>query len=135
MWGMASASGIEQPGVIDGIAEDTRTGEVVLIMVETRPWSGEAWQMVQLQDKLNAYLSFVLDGEMAEAFPALAGKPLRLQIDCVEEPQGVTADFLADVRRQLALQEIGLKTRIVPVPEAGEGGNGCGCGPCGCGGA
>ncbi len=43
-------------------------------MFESRPWDDSDLQLFQLQEKFNAYVSFLLDGEMAEAHPELAGK-------------------------------------------------------------
>ena len=92
-------------------------------MVETRPWSGSEEQLFQLQEKLNAYLSFALDGELAEAYPALVGKPLRLLLQCRAEPDGVTAQMLDIVRQQIAFQ--GIELEVVAA-------EGMTCGNCGC---
>ena len=72
----------DRTGVIDLIAEDTKTGEVVLVMNEPEPWDGTDEQLLTLQERLNAYVSFLLDGEMAEAHPELAGKPTRIELRC-----------------------------------------------------
>jgi hypothetical protein len=119
-----SPSGIEHAHVIDLVADDTKTGEAVLIMLEPRPWDGSELRLFQLQEKINAYLAFALDGEMAEAYPALAGKPLRLQIDCAGMPDPTVVDFLSVVREQIAFQSINLEVRVMGVD---------GCGPaCAC---
>jgi hypothetical protein len=60
--------GVEHPGVIDYMEHDSRTDEITLVMVETRPWDGSDLQRFQLQEKMNAYLSFILDGEMIWRF-------------------------------------------------------------------
>src|SRR2546427_10388868 len=64
-------------GVIDVIAHDAKTNEVVLVMNEPNEWGGSDEQLLALQERFNAYVSFLLDGEMAEAHPELAGKPGR----------------------------------------------------------
>ena len=116
--------GIEHAHVIDIVAHDAATGEVALIMLETRPWDDSELRLFQLQEKLNAYLSFALDGEMADTYPALAALPLRVQIDCATAPEGATLDFLAHVHDQIAFQGIKLEVRVM-----GPGG----CGPaCDC---
>lgn len=109
--------------MIDIVADDARTGEAVLIMLEPRPWDGSERRLFELQEKINAYLSFALDGEMAEAWPALVGRPLRLQIDCVGMPDATVVEFLSVVREQIAFQSINLEVRVM-----GEGGCGAGCG-------
>jgi hypothetical protein len=115
--------GIEHAHVIDVVADDATTGEAVLIMLEPRPWDGSELRLFQLQEKINAYLSFALDGEMAESYPALASKPLRLQVDCVTMPDETVVNFLSVVREQISFQGINLEVRVM-----GEGGCGAGCG-------
>jgi len=120
-----SPRGVEHAHVIDIVADDAKTGEVVLIMLEPRPWDGSELRLFELQEKVNAYLSFALDGEMAEAYPELMSRPLRLQVDCVGMPDETVVDFLSVVREQIGFQGINLEVRVM-----GEKG----CGPdCGCG--
>ncbi len=116
-------SGLEQPGVLDALAHDERTGRVVLAMFETRPWTGGERQAFQLQEKLNAYASFVLDGEMDEQYPDLKGKRVCLQLRTVHEPDDRTLGFLKMVREQLELQGIDWETVQIG-PDEGT----CGCG-------
>ena len=110
---MESLRGVEHPHVIDVVAQDAQTDEVALIMLEPRPWDGSERQIFQLQEKINAYLAFALDGEMAEAYPELAGKALRLQLDCLTMPEGEILGFLSHVREQIAFQGINLEVRVM----------------------
>jgi uncharacterized protein DUF6572 len=112
--------GVEHAGVIDVLAHDARTGEVTLGMVEPRAWDGSEERLFELQEKINAYLSFALDGEMKEAFPALVDKPLRLELMCAAQPDAVTFRFLGLIRDQIAFQGIKLDVRVGPIP-AGQG--------------
>jgi hypothetical protein len=131
-------NGLENPGVLDAFAHDTREDKLVLAMYETRPWQGEDRQLLQLQEKLNAYLSFVLDGEMAEAFPQLAGKPLEIQLRTIHEPEERAWELIRRIREQLGFQQIKfdvvqITDAEIPEPSAsggccGGGGGGCGCG-------
>ena len=104
--------GLERPDVIDVIALDEKTGEVALVMHESREWDGSRERLFQLQEKINAYLSFALDGEMNEAYPAFTRKPLRLQLDCATPPDAGTLEFIGVVREQIAFQ--GIKFEITP---------------------
>ena len=65
-------------GVIDVIAQDSNTGEAVLVMNEPEPWDDSDERLLALQERFNAYVSFLLDGEMAETNPDLAGRPARI---------------------------------------------------------
>jgi hypothetical protein len=115
-----SPRGVEHAHVIDVIAHDSKTGEVALIMLEARPWDGSERRLFQLQEKINAYLSFALDGEMAESYPQFASTTVRLQLDCASMPGSDVVGFLSTVREQIAFQGINFEVRVM-----GEGG----CGP------
>jgi hypothetical protein len=114
---------MEHAGVIDLLKHDPETGRVLLAMVESRPWDGSRQQLFQLQEKFNAYLSFILDGEMAEAYPALAEKPVLIRLDCATPPDDVVLHFLAMVREQIAFQGITLEVQVL----GGACGGGCAC--------
>lgn len=86
-------------------------------MSETRPWTGNGQQLFQLQEKVNAYLSFALDGEMAENYPELATKAVRLQLNCATEPDIRTAKLIRLIREQIAFQGIKFVVRVKPTPE------------------
>ena len=121
------SSGVENAHVIDVISFDEKRGEVALVMREARPWDGSDLRLFQLQEKVNAYLSFALDGEMAEAYPAFVGKNIRLQLESVTPPDHRTLHFIEIVREQIGFQ--GIKFAIVVPDQAG-----CACGsatPCG----
>jgi len=113
-------SGVEHTHVIDVVAEDEATGEIVLVMKEPRPWDGTELQLFQLQEKINTYLSFALDGEMWEEFPQFVERPLRLQLDCVEPPDGTALQLLSAVREQIGYRGINLIVRVAPI-------SGCDC--------
>ena len=120
---MNPPGGVEQAHVIDSIVHDARTDEVILTMVERRPWDDSELQLFQLQEKFNAYVSFVLDGEMAEAYPDFTKKRVRLRLECVAPPTETVGDFLRLVHEQLAFQGI----EIEGVVTGGSCGSGCGC--------
>ena len=104
--------GVEHANVIDAIVHDARTDEVTLTMVERRPWDGSDAQMFQLQEKFNAYVSFALDGEMAEAYPGLVGKRLRLRLECATYPDEEAVHLLSMMREQLAFQNIDVEVVV-----------------------
>lgn len=104
---------VEDINVIDAIAEDASTGEIVLLMRETRKWEGGDRQLFELQEKLNTYLSFALDGEMAADYPEWVDRPLRVQLDCVAPPSGRAGILLSAVRGQIAFQGIKLRVRVL----------------------
>ena len=94
--------------VIDVIAHDPKTGEVVLVMNEPNDWGGSDEQLLSLQERFNAYVSFLLDGEMAEAHPEHVGKPIRIELRCAYMPDTRALELLGLIHDQLAFQDIKL---------------------------
>src|SRR6266487_66466 len=102
----------DRTGVIDVIAHDPKTGEVVLVMNEPSAWNGSDEQLLALQERFNAYASFILDGEMAGAHPHLAGKPARIEVHCAHMPDAHALELLGLIHDQLAFQEIKLEVMV-----------------------
>jgi hypothetical protein len=125
---------LDQSNVIDALGIEEASGRVLLVIRHDLPWDGSAAQLYLLQEKLNAYLSFALDGEMEGAYPDFAGRPLRLRVDCAAAPDPRTLHLLGHVRGQLQFQDIDLEVRVLqpgdPAPPAGPPrncGGGCHC--------
>jgi len=117
-------SGVEQAGVIDLFAFDEKKDEVLLVMNEARPWDGSDLRLHELQEKFNAYVSFLLDGEMTDAHPELTGKSARIELHCAKMPDDKAIALLGAIHDQLALQEVRME---VIVADAGDCGAGCSC--------
>ena len=110
---MKRGAGVENPRVIDLVTYDPKSGEYALIMTEGREWDGSADRVLQLQEKVNNYLSFALDGQIAKQYPESVGKPIRLQLDCVAEPDADSARFIELVREKLKLEGIRLIVNLI----------------------
>jgi hypothetical protein len=54
----------------------------------------------------------LLDGEMAEAHPELAGKPTRIELRCVHMPDSRALELLGHIHDRLAFQEIKLEVVV-----------------------
>ena len=125
---------LDQSNVIDALGIDEVSGRVVLVIRHDAAWDGSPPQLYLLQEKLNAYLSFALDGEMAGEYPDFAQRALSVRIDCATAPDARTLHLLGHVRRQLQFQDIDLEVRVREpggaAPSAGPG-HGCG-GGCHC---
>src|SRR6266480_1916312 len=102
----------DRVGVIDVIAHEAKTGEVVLVMNEADEWNGSDEQLLALQERFNAYVSFLLDGEMAESHPELAGKPARIEVRCAHMPDARTLELLGLIHDHLAFQDIKLEVVV-----------------------
>ena len=106
------ATGVANPAVIDLFGLDQKTGEVFLAMNEPRPWDGSDERLHELQEKFNAYVSFLLDGEMIAAHPELAGKPARIELRCDYMPDERALGLLNLIHDQIALQDIKMEVVV-----------------------
>jgi hypothetical protein len=107
-----NATAKDRTGVIDVIAQDPKTDEVVLVMNKPDEWDDSDEQLLALQERFNAYVSFLLDGEMASDHPNLAGKPARIELRCAHMPDTCALELLGLIHDQLAFQEIKLEVVV-----------------------
>jgi len=106
------ATGVANPAVIDLFGVDGKTNEVVLAMHEPRPWDGSDERLHEVQEKFNAYVSFLLDGEMLAAHPELAGKAARIELRCDHMPDERALELLNLIHDQIALQDIKMEVIV-----------------------
>ena len=109
---MDAANRQDRIGVIDMIAHDPNTDEAVLVMNELEPWDDSDERLPQLQERFNAYVSFLLDGEFAEWNPKLARKRVRIEVRCAHMPNTRAIELLGQIRDQLAHQEIDVQVVV-----------------------
>ena len=98
--------------MIDLFAHDTTTDEVLLVMNEPRAWDGSDERLHELQERFNAYVSFLLDGELAESNPELAEKHARIELRCDHMPDARALELLGMIHDQLAFQEIRMEVVV-----------------------
>ena len=79
---------------------------------EPNEWNGSDEQLFSLQERFNAYISFLLDGEMGESHPELAGKTTRIELRCAHMPDTRALELLGSIHDQLAFQEIRLEVVV-----------------------
>lgn len=98
--------GVENPMIVDLIEFDAEADRVILVMTERRPWGGHPRQLLQIEEKINRYLGYVLEGHMGQHYPKYVGKTVRIRLDCAEEPSGEAVKFVAAAGH--AIQQEGL---------------------------
>lgn len=98
--------------IIDIVAHDPKTDEVVLVMKWPNEWDDSDEQLLELQERFNAYVSFLLDGELAEAHAELAGKRARIEVRCAQMPGGRALDLLGAIHDQLAFQDVKMEVVV-----------------------
>ena len=102
----------DRVGVIDMIGHDAKTNEVVLVMNEPNDWDSSDEQLLALQERFNAYVSFLLDGELTESHPELAGKRARIEVRCAHMPDTRALELLGLIHDHLAFQEINVEVVV-----------------------
>ena len=105
--------GVHNPRVIDLITEDQASGEVVLVMLEERPWQSAPAQLRELEAKFNVYLEYVLGGHLAAQYPQYAGCRVRFQLDCAENPRPADSAFFNAMANFAAGENIRLVVNVM----------------------
>ena len=107
--------GVANPSVVDLIEIDDETGEVVLVMIEERDWSDDFARLKQLEDKINAYFVFVLDGFLVREYPEYEGRVVRLQLDCrgAPPPGSRAQGMLTAARNYASANDLNFRVRVV----------------------
>jgi hypothetical protein len=110
------APGVENAKVVDLISVDPVSGKVVLTMIERRAWGASAQQFQQIEEKINRYMGYVLDGFLAQHHPEYEGKAVQLRLECAEAPHGEAVLFVAAAGR--AASDHGLELVVAVTPPA-----------------
>jgi hypothetical protein len=103
--------GLSDSKTVDVVAEDA-AGEVAVVMIEDRPWTGGRPQELELREKINTYTDFISGGELVRRFPNAAGRSVRIHLDCVEEPSGTIATVIEYAKEQLGKLGIGFTVNV-----------------------
>jgi hypothetical protein len=110
---------MNRSSIIDLVAHDPKTDEVVLVMKEADEWDGSDDRLHALQERFNTYVSFLLDGELGETHPDLAGKRACIEVRCEQMPDARALELLGMIHDQLAFQDI--KMEVVVKENCGGG--------------
>ena len=97
-------AGLEEPNVIDLLAEDENAHEGWIIMVEERPWGADPDQPDQLLAKVNAYLSTIVDGSIYTYAPNFEGRSLVIRLECASEPTPEISQVIEAAEKAAASQ-------------------------------
>jgi hypothetical protein len=106
--------GVENPGLLDLITVDPTSGAVILVMFERRPWGQSSAQFSQIEEKINRYLGYALDGFLVQHYPQYEGKPIQIRLDCVEEPQGDADRFVRAARQTAQAHGVDFLVNVTP---------------------
>jgi hypothetical protein len=104
---------IKQQNVIDLVVLHPETGNVILILFDPFEWYDDAddgEHLLQLQEKLNAYLSFVQGGQLHKEWPNALGKAVEFQVHAFYPP-GVQAKRFYELATKTA-SDVGFSLRF-----------------------
>lgn len=110
--------GVQNPMLMDLITADAATGSVVLVMIERRPWGADPRQFSQIEEKINRYMGYALDGFLVQQYPQYEGKPVMIRLDCAQAPSGEAQHFVESAQHATAQHGITFVANVVPFPAA-----------------
>jgi hypothetical protein len=84
------------PGKVDLVSIPKSRSVVDLHIVQDTPWIGSDDQITTLQQKINNYVSFALDGALEDNYPETAGLPWRIVIVSREGQPDSRTSFVLD---------------------------------------
>jgi len=108
---------LDDTKVVDYVGIEDATGKVILTIADAWDWEDVHAHLVALQAKLNAYIAFMEEGELVEAYPQAVGR--EVAIDVITKfpmhPKGAELlTFAANACRDLELE---FRTRLAPSGE------------------
>lgn len=106
--------GVQNPTVVDLITVDKTSDTVVIAMIERRPWGADARQFGQIEEKVNRYMGYVLDGFLGQQYPQYLGKHVQIRLDCAEQPHGEAERFVAAMRDAIEAHGIRFAVTVLP---------------------
>ena len=108
---MSKKYGTDYPDKVDLITE--KDGICYLYVVQSDELDGE--RTLALQEKLNNYLSFILDGQFEKEYPERAVLRKVVRIELQHKPAGIAAEFLRKVKPVFEAEGIGLECAVCGV--------------------
>jgi hypothetical protein len=105
--------GFSSPTTVDLVTHDPERDQFVLIIVHSGGWDGSADEEDSLLQKLNSYLHFVLDGELAQRYPQATGQKIRLQIDSASDPPNNISRLISEADGQMMPRNIRVQFNLL----------------------
>jgi hypothetical protein len=105
---------VDEPDKIDFLVTDSEKTYVLLIIADHLDWKefDEGDHLELLQDKINAYLHFVEDGELVKVRPDLKGLPVTIQVDAKYPPSNKAVQFYRAAGPMVAKAGVSLQLHV-----------------------
>jgi hypothetical protein len=113
--------GAHNPYVVDLIRRVTSENsqvdsfdEIELVIMETREWGCVPQQIEQIEDKINRYLSYILDGFIFQHYPQYQGKKITIVFEHLGGNVSVEEErFLNSIKTYFQGISIGYKELVI----------------------
>jgi len=113
-------TGLQHPDIIDEVAHQAKDNTVVLTIREDTPWDGTEQRIAALGNKINTCVAFIVQGQLAQDYPDLVGKPIVISLRCIQHrPDQKTMQFLDEANAKVARYGIQIRVLIIEVASAG----------------
>ena len=99
---------------VDSVGIDRKSGAAVLTIADYWDWVSEKQHLLALQEKLNAYLRFIEDGQIYGAYPQARGRKLVIDIVGKHLLPPAAAPFLAQASRAAGHIGVTIESRHIP---------------------
>ncbi len=101
-------NGIKYPGVIDFVTSKDDVCGLYIIQVDRV----DDREIQALQEKINNYLTFALDGQLTSEYPSMAGKQVKIYMQLSCDPTTLQQDFYTNVTAVCNKEGIGFEVEI-----------------------
>ena len=105
---------VENPAIVDLIQVDPASGQVVLVMIERREWDGGPQQFLQIEEKINRYMGYVLDGHLVSQYPQYTGKAVQIRLNCAQAPLGEAVTFVTAAEQAVRAHGLEFVVNVTP---------------------
>jgi hypothetical protein len=96
---------MSDPDVVDLVVNDPKTGKLLLVIVEGRPWNGEP-MFNEFMEKIGTYVDYVQGDQFRAEHPGRKATDVVIKLDCAHQPDSDMQACFAEMPAQL--QEFGI---------------------------
>lgn len=109
---------VENPSIVDLIEVDPASGQVVLAMIERREWDSGPQQFRQIEEKINRYMGYVLDGHLTSHYPQYEGQGVQIHLNCAQAPCGAAVAFVTAAESAVRAHGLEFVVNVLPAHAA-----------------
>ena len=96
--GVDDLSPMQKHNVIDVVSLSPDGRDIALSLIETRPWDERGENLLDMQEKLKAYLDYVESGQLYQQYPEAKGRSVCFRLHAAYSPDAQTERFIQLVK-------------------------------------